>query len=383
MEKQELQDFLVPHFEWFHRHPELGDQEYETTARIREILSRTGVEILDTGLKTGLVARISGRGAGPVVALRGDIDALPITEASGNPCISEYKGRMHACGHDFHLTAMIGAALLLQNQRDQLAGTVKLLFQPAEETVGGAKQILAAGLLDDVQEIYGLHVKAADEPGLISIKAGAVTAAVGSFRLIVRGKGGHAAVPQGCVDPVIAVGQIINAAQTIVSRNISPFDQAVVSITHVEAGNTWNVIPQDAFMEGTIRALDTDLFKNAAERLGRIAEGVGRSTDTQIEYQWRLDAPSTNNDPTLAEFVAGIAKSLGLPVKSGIFGMVGEDFALYQERIPGVFWTIGAGSPQAEHHPGFIADTASLHSASELLAALGKAALNRLSLDIT
>ncbi|GHU85352.1 putative hydrolase YxeP [Spirochaetia bacterium] len=374
-----LQEHLLPLFQWFHRHPELGNQEHETTARIKEILAAEGVEVTDSGLPTGLVAVIKGREGGPVVALRSDIDALPITEASGLPYSSENEGRMHACGHDFHLTAMLGAAILLKKAEKTLPGTVKLIFQPAEECGPGSKQVVKTGILDDVQEIYGLHVDSEIEPGLISVGAGPITAAVGGFRIIVKGKGGHAASPQECIDPIVAAAQIVNAAQTIVSRNLAPEEKAVVSITHLAAGNTWNVIPGEALMEGTIRTLGTEKFKAVAEKLGQIAQGIGAATGTTIEYFWELGAPSVNNDPALTDFVRETAQSLGFPVKPCPAGMGGEDFSIYQERIPGVFWFIGVGSPQAGHHPGFAADTTCLHRASELLAALGKGALDRLN----
>jgi amidohydrolase len=379
MNQTELQEFLLPHFQWFHRHPELGNEEFETTARIRDILSQAGVEILDTGLATGLAAQIRGSRDGPTAALRCDIDALSIEEASGLPYSSENKGRMHACGHDFHLTAMLGAAILLQEQRDKIRGTVKLLFQPAEECGPGAKSVLASGVLDDVREIYGLHVASDVETGLIALSPGPITAAVGGFRIALTGKGGHASAPHECIDPIVAAAQIINAAQAIVSRTIDPFDKAVVSITHVEAGNTWNVIPQEALLEGTLRSLGTEQFKGIAERLGQIVQGTALGSGVKAEYIWQMGAPATNNDPGLTEFVKDTAGSLGLRVIHGIMGMGGEDFALYQEKIPGVFWTIGVGSPQGTHHPGFAANTDPLHTAAELLAALGIKALERLS----
>jgi amidohydrolase len=379
MDRITLQRHLQAHFEWFHRHPELGNAEFETTARIRDILNGAGIEILDTGLDTGLVARITGKKDAPVVALRSDIDALPLSEASGLPYSSKNEGRMHACGHDFHLTALLGAAFLLNERRDALDGTAKLIFQPAEECGSGAKAVLETGALDDVREIYGLHVSPAGSPGVIAVSPGPITAAVGGFRIAITGKGGHASAPQDCIDPVIAAARIINAAQTIVSRRIDPFDKAVVSVTHVAAGNTWNVIPHDALLEGTIRVIGTDRFKGIAEQLRRICLGASQSTDTEIDYRWQLGAPSVQNDPSLTEYVIETAKRLGLPVKSGSLGMGGEDFSLYQERIPGVFFTIGVGSPQSVHHPCFIADPAQLSTGSELLAAVGADALTRLA----
>jgi amidohydrolase len=378
MQDGNLQEQLFEWFQWFHRHPEPSGAEHETTARIREILGRAGIGVIDTPLKTGLVARVEGGAEGPVVALRCDIDALPIEEKSGLPYASENAGYMHACGHDFHLTAMLGAATLLDRRRDALKGTVKLVFQCAEESGAGAKRVLETGVLEDVREIFALHVDDSRALGIISISAGPVSAAVGGFRALIRGKGGHASAPQECIDPVCAAGQLIVAAQTIVSRSTSPFDKVVVSITHVEAGNTWNVVPQEALLEGTIRTLGTERFKTVAEQLGRICKGVDEITGTVTGYNWLCGGPSVENDAALADFAAKTAESLGLTVMPALPSMGGEDFALYQERIPGLFFTVGVGSPQAVHHPGFKADPSPLGAAAEFLAELGIRSLERI-----
>jgi amidohydrolase len=378
MDMEGLQERLVPWFEWFHRRPELGFAEFETTARIKEILAGLGVEAMDTGLETGLVARIGG-GEGPVVALRCDIDGLPISEDTGLAYASENPGRMHACGHDFHAAAMLGAAILLAGGRESLPGTVKLVFQPAEELAGGAAKVLATGALDDVGEIYGLHVSPDLPPGQIGASPGATYAAVGAFTIKIHGKGGHAGYPHLSRDPIVALGQIINAAQTIVSRNADPFDPSVLSITHVEGGNTWNVIPPEAIIEGTIRSLKTDSYKRIAERLGEVVKGVGLASGTAVEYAWNMGSPATDNDPALTVFVADAARELGLAVGPATPGMGGEDFSLYQQRIKGVFWNIGVGSPEGIHHPRFVANPAPLSSASALLARLAEKALSRLA----
>jgi amidohydrolase len=377
MEDRHLQEQLFDWFQGFHRRPEPSGAEHGTTARIRELLGGMGVTVIDTGLETGLVARVDGPSGGPVTALRCDIDALPIAEESGLPYASENPGYMHACGHDFHLTAMLGAAMILSRRREALKGTVKLIFQCAEESGSGAKQVLETGVLDDVRELFGLHVEAGRDPGVISVSPGPVSAAVGGFRAVIRGKGGHASAPDECIDPVHAAGQIIVAAQGIVGRLTSPFDKVVLSITRVQAGTTWNVIPQDALLEGTIRTLGTDQFRITAEQLGRVCRGVDEITGTSTEYTWLCGAPSVNNDGALTGFVAKTAEALGLPALPAIPGMGGEDFALYQERIPGVFFTIGVGSPQAVHHPAFRADPSHLHTAAEFLAELGIRALER------
>ncbi|MDR2783735.1 MAG: amidohydrolase [Treponema sp.] len=371
-----LQETLVTHFKWFHSHPELGHHEWETTARIRDILADAGVEILDTGLKTGLVARI-GNG-GTVVALRCDIDALPIAEATGLDYASK-NGCMHACGHDFHLTSMLGAAMLLKQRERQLTGAVKLIFQPAEEVANGAISVLASGALDDVAEIYGLHTTPGMPVSMIGVSPGAAYAAVGAFTIRIHGKGGHAAHPHECRDPIVALSQIIGAAQTIVSRRTNPFEPVALSFTHVEAGNTWNIIPEEAFAEGTIRAAGREQFNAIMRRLERICKGVQEICGVQIDFHCVLNAPAVHNDGELVEFVKQTAQELGLKTGPSAPTMGGEDFAFYQERIRGVFWNIGVASPEPAHNPRFIANPAALGTASALLSAIAEKSLKRLS----
>jgi amidohydrolase len=381
-----LQDTLEGYFTWFHRHPEAGNEELETTARIREILREAGIETPDwtaeaagVPLKTGLVARIRGRRKTPVAALRCDIDALPVTEASGLPYSSQNAGFMHACGHDFHTTSLLGAALLLNEERETLEGTVKLVFQPAEEGGGGAQQVLDSRALDDVSEIYGLHVAAERERGVIGINAGATHAAVGAFKITIHGKGAHGAAPHRGRDPIVTAAQLINAAQVIISRNTDPFDQAVLSFTRVEAGTTWNVIPETAKLEGTFRAFTDEKLDWIARRLRECCDAAAQTMETDVDFSWRVCTMATNNDAALSEFAAETARGLGLTVIQGRPVMGGEDFALYQKRIRGVFWTIGVQSPQGVHHPGFIADISLLSTAARFSAALARESLARLA----
>ncbi|MDR3314361.1 MAG: amidohydrolase [Oscillospiraceae bacterium] len=373
-----LQAQLFEQFQWFHRRPELGNEEVETTGRIREILTELGVEILDLPLKTGLVARVSGQ-EGPTIALRADIDALPVAEETGLRYASGTPGKMHACGHDFHLTALLGAAQLLHARRGNLKGTALLLFQPAEEIGAGAAQVLQAGALEGVREIYGLHTSPELAPGVIAVSAGANTGAVGGFRAEIHGKGGHASAPEDCVDPIVAAAQFIMAAQTIVSRFTSPFEPVVITAAKIIAGDTWNVIPESALIEGTIRTLGTALFAKVGDQLGEIAKGIALASGTRIDYLWQMGAPSTNNDPVLSDFTAGIAQEQGFAVVPNQPSLGGEDFALYQQKLPGVFFFIGTGGlgqPQA-HHPKFAVDATQLAPAAELLAALAARALER------
>ena len=353
--------------------------EKETTSQIRRILGDAGVEVIDSKLKTGLAARILGSTPEPVIALRCDIDALPVTEATGLDYASENPGFMHACGHDFHICAMLGAAFLLKEQAETLNGTVTLLFQPAEEGGGGALQVLKSGVLDNASEIYGIHAVAELEPGVIGVSPGATYAAVGMFKIVIKGKGAHGAAPHQSRDPVTAATLLVSAAQTIVSRNTAPFDQAVLSFTHIEAGNTWNVIPETALLEGTFRAFDSEKLEAIAKRLEEVARGIGAANLVDVDFAWEMITSATNNDPALVELVIKTAGALGLKTVPSLPNMGGEDFAYYQKTIPGVFWTIGIGSPEGHHHPGFIANPAPLSTAAELFAVIARDSLRRLS----
>jgi amidohydrolase len=379
MDKAVLQKILEEHFRWSHRHPEPGNMEIETTSHIRRILGDAGVEVIDSKLKTGLAARVQGRRPEPVIVLRCDIDALPVTEATGLDYASENPGFMHACGHDFHICAMLGAAFLLKEQAENLDGSVTLLFQPAEEGGGGALQVLKSGVLDNAAEIYGIHAVAELAPGVIGVSPGATYATVGTFKILIKGKGAHGATPHQSRDPVIAAAQLISAAQTIVSRNTAPFDQAVLSFTHIEAGNTWNVIPETALLEGTFRAFGDEKLKTIARRLEEISRGIAAANRVDADFTWDMVTPATNNDPALVELLLKTARNLGLETVPSLPNMGGEDFALYQKNIPGVFWTIGIGSPEGHHHPGFIANLSPLSTAAELFAAIARDSLTRLT----
>jgi amidohydrolase len=375
-----LQKVLEEHFRWFHRHPELSMEERETSAKIREILSAAGVEVMDLGLDTGILARVrGGAGGGATVALRADIDALPIKEESGLPYASLTEGKMHACGHDFHLTSLLGAALLLHGKRESLPGTVKLIFQPAEEGVSGAQLVIDTGLLDDASEIYGLHVAAGLAPGEVEVCAGADHAAVDRLAVRVTGSGGHAAEPHSCADPIVALAQFISAAQGIVSRNVDPFDRAVLSVTQIHSGSTWNVIPDEASAEGTMRTLSPATREMMLKRLREVGEGVSLSSGAHVEISVSSLSPATDNDPELARIVAAAAAELGMPVVPLVPNMGGEDFALYQQRMRGVFFSVGVGSPRPLHSSAFAADPSALASSAALMAALAEKALFRLS----
>jgi amidohydrolase len=282
---------------------------------------------------------------------------------------------MHACGHDFHTTALIGAALELSRRREELAGDVLFIFQPSEESAGGAQSVIETGLLDDVDEIYGQHCAPNYPNGTVAVCSGETFACSIEFKITIKGEGGHAAIPEKAKDPIVAAAALITLAQSIVSRRTDPFDQIVLGFSHVQAGQTWNVIPDDAFLEGTVRALGEQKAAAAAARLGEICRGIEITHGVSITFDWRLDALPTNNDPILTEFVASTAKKLGLPVARYTPTMMGEDFGYYQKNIPGVFFNFGVGSPHGLHTPKFAANTEYLAASARLLAEIAVGSL--------
>lgn len=370
---------LQQDFEWLHTHPELSYEEYETTAYIRKRLTEAGVEILPYTLETGLVAQVKGKKEGPVVALRADIDALPVTEESGLPYASCNTGKMHACGHDFHTSVLLETARILQAKKETLAGTVRLIFQPAEEHSDGALKVLATDAMEGVQAVFALHTAPWFPVGTIGVRNGAASASVDRFEIIVTGQGCHAASPERGVDPIVAASAIVSAAQTIVSRNIAPVNPALVSITHFEAGTTWNVIPESAYMEGTVRTHAAKDREQIPARLEAIAKGIAASYGATADFKWHAGPPATDNDPEWTAFAAEVAKQNGLQVEEDPANMLGEDFSYFQQKAPGVYIHVGVGFTKSLHNPGFVVDQASLEPAAVYSAALAQNALEKLA----
>lgn len=332
MNEREILQKITDEFYWFHRHPELSYEEVETTKRLRDDLAAAGIEVLDLPLKTGLVAKV-GTGEAPFIALRCDIDGLPIQEESGLDYASEHAGRMHACGHDFHISTVLGSAYLLKAQEKELHGTVYLIFQPAEEAPGGARKVMETGVLKEVQAIFGLHTSPIYDVGTLGIREGAVTASVDKFTVTFCGKGTHAAHPERGTDPIVMAASFVTAAQSIVSRNIDPAHPSLVSITHIESGNTWNVIPESAWLEGTVRCLTAEDRKRIKQRIYELAEGQAASFGGHAELTWYAGPPATNNTPDWTDFAIQVAEASGLTVEPAPVNLAGEDFAYYQEEI--------------------------------------------------
>ena len=343
---------------YLHQHPELSGQEYQTTAFLKDRLEGLGIHVLESGLKTGLIAEI---GTGhPVVALRADIDALPIVEQTGLPYQSQNPGVMHACGHDFHQTSLLGAAALLKEKEDQLDGTVRLIFQPAEEISEGATEVLATGLLEDVQGIIGFHNMPQLKAGQLALNAGAMMAGVEKFKVTVTGVSSHAARPDLGADTVTAVTTMVQNLQLLISRTVSPFETAVLSITHLDVGSTWNVLPKSGYFEGTIRSFNPSLQRELKERFISIIRHTAKSLEVDVTFEWGVTPPVTFNNEELTQLVWDASQGLA-EVIPATPSTAGEDFAFYQEQIPGVFAFIGSnGEPDAPdlHHDHMTIDDA-------------------------
>lgn len=340
---QEHYDELVAIRRYIHENPELSGQEYETTRFISDYLTALDIKILNTGLKTGVVAQI---GSGqPVIALRADIDALPIIENTGLSFASKIEGVMHACGHDLHQTSLLGAAKILKQKESGLTGTIKLIFQQAEETHHGAREILDTGVLSDVEVIIGYHNMPDLPVGQIGVRQKGIMAAVDQFYVTVTGIGSHAAYPQSGRDSIVATSAIISSLQQIVSRNIDPQQPVVLSVTHVEAGNTWNVLPDIAIFEGTIRTFDEADRAIAKKRFYEVVENVATAYGVSVDINWIFGANVTYNDPELTDFLYHEMQTWHEDVVVPTPSNAGEDFAIYQDQIPGVFSFIGSNAP--------------------------------------
>lgn len=367
MERKALEQKLTSFFEELHMHPELSYEEYETTERIKRELAAAGIEILQIPLKTGVTAIVRGAKPGKTYGLRCDIDALPIAEETDLPYKSKTPGKMHACGHDFHTAAVFGAALLLQERKEELQGNVKILFQPAEESSHGAETVLETGVFSDVTAIFGLHTAAYLPVGTLGIRAGSVMAAVDRFELNITGTGCHGGHPDEGVDTILVAASVIQAFQSIVGRNLNPFHTGVVSVTRINGGNTWNVIPDKVELEGTVRSMEKDDRIFIERRMREIAEHTAAAYGANAELLWYPGPPATVNEKAWSAFAQKVAEERGFEVVPQRNSTGGEDFAFYLEKIPGCFINVGTGVGYPNHHPKFYADEAALTPAAEYL----------------
>ena len=344
-----------------HAHPELSFHEHETARFIRETLASFGALEIEHPKPTSVVARLRTGRPGPTLALRADIDALPIHEESGLDFASKTDGVMHACGHDGHTAMLLAAARMLVARRSELTGEIRFLFQHAEELPpGGAAELVAAGVLDGVDAVLGAHLDSTLEVGKVAVLDGACTAAADTFSVTIHGRGGHAAFPHETVDPISVSAQAITNLQHIVSRNTAPLDRVVVSVTRIAGGTADNVIPETSEFGGTVRTYRQDVRDHTRETIARILDGVTSAHAAAYELDYTEGYAPVVNDLHLAAIVreaAGADRAAELePI------MAGEDFSAYLRVAPGCFFFIGAGNDRAfpHHHPRFTIDERAL-----------------------
>lgn len=348
---------LIDDRHFLHMNPELSGEEFATTEFIKEKLKEHNIKIIETNLKNGVVAEI-GQGD-KVVALRADIDALPIEEESGVVYHSKVKGKMHACGHDFHTISLIGAAILLKENEDELKGRVRLIFQPEEEINSGAVKMIEENVLEGVSCIIGFHNKPDIPVGFIGIKEGPLMAGVEQFEVEIRGVGTHAAAPHNGNDPIVTASQIITGLQSIVSRHISPLETAVVSVTKIEAGKTWNIIPDRVKLEGTIRTFSEKVREETKRLFEQIIKNYSAAVNQEAEIKWISDGSPVDNNEKMAEILKKEISKFAKVIEPEIM-MGGDDFARYQGKVPGLYAFIGTGCPYEWHHPSFLIDDKAL-----------------------
>ncbi len=360
-----------------HQHPELGFEEVRTAGIVAKELRKLAIEVTSGVAKTGVIGLIEGARPGPVVLLRFDMDALPIIEETGAIYGSETPGKMHACGHDGHVAIGLTVARLLADHRDDFRGLVKLIFQPAEEGLGGAEGMIQAGVLENPTPncCLALHLWNEKPVGWIGVGKGPIMAGAEIFKVKVTGKGGHGAVPNLSIDPVAAAAQIITALQTIVARNVSPLQASVVSVTQIHGGDAFNVIPPSVILQGTIRTFDDGVRKTTLERFRQVVEGVANAMGCQAEIDLTPLTPAVINDNTMTEMVRQSAAALfaDAQIESNYRTMGSEDMAYIMQKIPGCYFFIGSANVEksliyAHHHPKFDFDESVLPNAAALMA---------------
>jgi amidohydrolase len=361
-----------------HMHPELGFKEIRTANVIVRELTTLGMEVKTGVGQTGVVTLVEGKSPGPIVLLRFDMDALPIREETGAEYASVNDGVMHACGHDGHVAIGLTVARILNQHRNEFNGAVKLIFQPAEEGLGGAERMIADGILQNPKPdvALALHVWNEKPVGWIGIVSGPVMAAADTFYVKVIGKGGHGAVPNLCNDPVYAASQVVNSLQGIVSRNISPLQAAVVTVAYIHGGEAFNVIPSEVELKGTIRTFEPDIRDLVIKRFQQIVENVTRALDCEAKIEIRSITPAVINNTAITERVQQVASKL-VPNDQLDFRTVtmgSEDMAFVFQHIPGCYFFIGSANAEkklnaSHHHAKFDFDESILPKAAGLMAA--------------
>jgi amidohydrolase len=372
-----LRDSMIARRRDFHQHPELSFQEVRTAGIVAQRLSELGLEVRTGVGKTGVIGLLEGDREGPTVLVRCDMDALPVQEENEVEYRSTWPLKMHACGHDGHTAVALAVAEMLARHRGKLAGNVKFVFQPAEEIGQGAMAMINDGaLLDPVPQVsLGLHLWNELPVGEVAVVPGPLLAGVGIFDLTIKGKGGHAAMPNYTVDPILTLAHILTTLQSIVSRNVPPIETAVISATKIRAGDAYNVIPERAECIGTIRTFRNEVFDLVAERFHRIVDGVAASMGCQAELVIKSMTPPVINNGAIAQRMKALfEESLpDLRYTDRFMSMVGEDMSCFLDRVPGLFLMVGSanherGLDYAHHHPRFDFDEDSMVVGAALLA---------------
>ncbi|CAM3096649.1 amidohydrolase [Lactiplantibacillus plajomi] len=357
MTTTELTTWMTTLRHQIHSFPELALHEVQTTALIKKTLTNLGVRLLPYPGATGVVAEI-GHGE-PTVALRADIDALPVQEKSDLPYASTIEGHMHACGHDFHTAALLGGARLLKAHEGELTGTARLIFQPGEEGHLGAKIMIKNGVLNGVQAIAGFHNQPNIPVGTLALKPGAMMASNDNFDVTIQGHGSHAAMPEASHDPVVTMAELITALQTIRSRNIAPDAALVLTIASAHAGTTFNVIPDTAEFKGTIRTFSAANRQLAKQRFYDIVEGMTKMNGQTPAIKWDRGPSCVDNDATLTDVLTAALRDTVRIVPAHPCN-ADDDFALYQERVPGFYGFLGSGGNGVLHQSNYRCNDAGL-----------------------
>lgn len=346
-----------------HRHPELAFEERRTAAIVAERLRVAGYEVRTGVAETGVVGTLRGEaGDGPTLLLRADMDALPIHEECGHDFVSETAGKMHACGHDAHVAVGLAVAERLARTRGEWGGTVRYVFQPAEEGGGGAAKMVEEGVLEGVDAALGLHVWLGLPSGVVGVVPGPFMASAGEFEITIRGRGGHGAMPHETIDAVMVGAQVVVALQSIVARNVAPLESAVVSVGAFHAGTAQNVIADTATLLGTVRAFDVAACEELPRRIERVVAGVCQALGAEYGFRFQQDTPPTINDPAMAEIVRRAAEETVGPERvrtdPDVRTMAAEDFGEMLLRVPGCYFFVGArneetGAVHPHHSPRF------------------------------
>ena len=343
---------------WLHRHPELGFECHKTAAFVAEKLRAFGVDEIHEGIATtGIVAIINGQGEGPTMGLRADMDALPMDEITGADYASETPGKMHACGHDGHTTMLLGAARYLAETR-RFKGRVALIFQPAEEGAGGGKVMVDEGIMDRfrIERVFALHNAPGSEMGHLLTRPGPILASADEFRVTVTGVGGHAAQPQQCRDPIMAATAMVQAFQTILSRNTDALDQLVISVATIQGGTAFNIIPDTCSFTGTVRTFRPEVKEMVIARMEEVVGGTAAAFGVSAELDYIRGYPPTVNDAAQVDFAARVAADVvgaDAVTPDQPPQMPAEDFSYMLEKRPGAYLNLGQGETASCHHPAY------------------------------